>query len=63
VTFREFYGPIAAALGQPVVTPDRPPQVYHCRVGKIGAQLGYRPVRTFEESVEDLVALAKSPPG
>lgn len=60
VTFREFYGPIAEALGQPVVSPDRAPQVYHCRVGKIGARLGYQPVRTFEETVAALISLAKT---
>jgi len=61
VAFNEFFVPIARALGQPVIVPDRPPQISECRVGKIGSKLGYRPVRTFEETMDGLVALAKSP--
>jgi nucleoside-diphosphate-sugar epimerase len=60
VSLREFYGPIAEALGRPVLTPDRAPQVSECRVGKIASKLGYRPVRTFEETVEALVSLARA---
>jgi nucleoside-diphosphate-sugar epimerase len=61
VAFNEFFGPIANALGQPIVVPDRPPQISECRVGKIGARLGYQPIRTFEETMDGLVALAKAP--
>jgi nucleoside-diphosphate-sugar epimerase len=61
VSFREFFGPIAKALRQPIVTPDRAPQVSECHVGKLATKLGYTPVRTFEETVVGLVALAKTP--
>ena len=61
VSFREFYGPVAAALGRPVLVPERRPEVSSARVGKIGSALGYRPVYTFEETVDRLVQLAKRP--
>jgi len=60
VSLRQCYGPIAEALGRPILTPDRAPQVSECHVGKIASQLGYRPVRTFEETVEALVLLARA---
>jgi nucleoside-diphosphate-sugar epimerase len=60
VTLRQFYGPVAEALGQPILTPDRPPQVSECRLGKIASRLGYRPVRSFEETVDGLVALTRA---
>src|SRR5271157_232374 len=61
VALREFYGPIADALGQPVLVPDRAPQLSTCHVGKISTKLGYKPVRSFEETMDGLVALAKTP--
>lgn len=61
VTMNEFLVPIARALGQPVRTPDRAPVVTVCEVGKIASKLGYRPVRTFEETMDHLLALAKAP--
>jgi len=66
VSIRDFYGPVAAALGRPIVAPPRAPQVSVSRLGKIRSSLGYRPVYSFEETVERLVQLAqgspKSPP-
>jgi len=62
VTFNEFYVPIAHALGQPVKPPDRAPIVTVCEVGKIASKLGYRPVATFNETMDHLLALAKTPP-
>jgi len=59
VSMREFFGPIAAAVGQPVKVPDRLPIVADCQVGKIAAKLGYQPVRSFEETMDHLVGLAK----
>ena len=61
VTMNEFYVPIARALGQPVRTPDRAPIVTVCEVGKIASKLGYRPVHSFEETMDHLLALAKAP--
>ena len=63
VALGDFYGPVAKALGQPIVAPDRAPQVSECHVGKLAAKLGYAPVRTFEETVDGLVALALKAPG
>jgi len=61
VAMSEFFVPIARALGQPVVVPDRAGQVSECRVGKLAAKLGYQPVRSFEETMDGLLALAKAP--
>ena len=61
VSFREFYGPVAAALGRPMLTPDRRPEISSARIGKVGSTLGYRPVYTFEETVDRLVQLARRP--
>ena len=61
VTMNEFFVPIANALGQPVVTPDRAPQVSECHVGKIATMLGYKPTHSFEDCMDGLVALAKVP--
>jgi nucleoside-diphosphate-sugar epimerase len=58
VTVNEFFVPIANALGQPVVVPDRAPATSRCRLGKIAAVLGYEPSQTFEQTMEGLVALA-----
>ena len=61
VSMGEFYGPIAQAVGQPVKVPERGPIVADCHVGKIAERLGYRPVRSFEETMDHLVALARAP--
>jgi dihydroflavonol-4-reductase len=63
VPIRDFYGPIATALGRPIVTPERTPNVTVARLDKIGAQLGYHPRFTFEETVARLVELARGPGG
>jgi hypothetical protein len=60
VSFRESHGPTARALGYPTLVPDRSPQISESRVSKIASRLGYDPVRTFEETIEALVALAKA---
>lgn len=54
--------PIAGALGVEVVVPDRAPERGVCRTGKIGKQLGYQPVKTFDETMNELVQLARSRP-
>ena len=61
VTFRDLYGPITSALGKPIVPPDREPLVSISKLGKIGAQTGYKPIYSFEETVARLVDLAKAP--
>lgn len=63
VAFRDFYGPIANALGKPVTPPSRAPEICECRIGKIAARLGYRPRRTFEETMTHLLELARTSPG
>lgn len=62
VSLREFFGPVAQALGRTIVPPARAPQASECHIGKLASKLGYVPVRSFEETVAGLVALAKSPP-
>lgn len=62
VSMDEFYGPVARVVGQPEKVPDRPPHVTDCQVGKIATRLGYRPVHTFEETMEHLIALAQDSP-
>jgi nucleoside-diphosphate-sugar epimerase len=61
VAIRDFYGPIAAALGKPIVLPDRGPTMSFSTLGKISNALGYSPVYSFEETVARLVELANSP--
>ena len=61
VAIKDFYGPVAAALGQPIVAPDRAPNISVAHLGKIGAALGYKARFTFEETVSRLVELAKNP--
>jgi len=61
VTIKDFYGPVAAALGQKIVIPDRAPNVSVARLGKIGAALGYKARFTFEDTVAHLVEQAKNP--
>lgn len=58
VSARDFYGPVARALGKPVVVPDRAANVSVARLGKIGTALGYRAPYSFEETVARLVAMA-----
>jgi nucleoside-diphosphate-sugar epimerase len=60
VALREFFVPVADALGQRVVKPDRPPIIVRCQLGKIGARLGYKPIHTFEQAMEALIVLAKA---
>jgi nucleoside-diphosphate-sugar epimerase len=60
VAMDEFFVPIARALGQPVRLPDRAPVATVCKVGKIASRLGYRPIHSFEETMEHLLNLAKS---
>jgi nucleoside-diphosphate-sugar epimerase len=60
VAMSEFFVPIADALGQRVIVPDRPGQVSECHIGKLATKLGYQPVHSFEETMEGLLALAKS---
>jgi nucleoside-diphosphate-sugar epimerase len=61
VSFRDFYGPIAEALGRPVEIPDRAPNVTSTHIGKIADRLGYRAVHGFEETEEQLTDLARHP--
>ncbi|HEY1197849.1 MAG TPA: NAD-dependent epimerase/dehydratase family protein [Thermoplasmata archaeon] len=61
VAVSEFFGPIARTLGQPVKPPDRAPISTVCQVGKIASRLGYKPIHTFEETMEHLLELAKGP--
>jgi len=61
VRIRACYGQVAAALGRPVTTPPRAPNDSTVRLGRIGARLGYRPVHSFEETVAQLVELARRP--
>jgi nucleoside-diphosphate-sugar epimerase len=60
VALSEFFVPIANALAQPVISPERPSIVSACRLGKIAAKLGYEPVHTFEETMKALVEMAKA---
>jgi len=62
VPIRACYGDVAAALGRPLVPPKRSPYDSTVRLGKLGARLGYKPIRSFEETVARLVELAKAPP-
>jgi nucleoside-diphosphate-sugar epimerase/drug/metabolite transporter (DMT)-like permease len=60
VTLSDYFVPLADALGQPVIPPARQPIQSRCRIGKIHAVLGYRPERTFEHTLTQLVALASA---
>jgi len=62
VPIRDFFVPIVTALGQTFTAPDRDPVVSRCRIGKIRSVLGYRPRRTFDETVAGLADLASSHP-
>ena len=61
VPIRACYGEVAAALGRRVIPPKRRPYDSTVRLGKVGAQLGYEPIYSFEETVARLVELAKMP--
>ena len=63
VTLSEFFVPLTAALGRPVAPPPREPIRSRCRIGKIHNVLGYRPQRTFEHTLTQLLALASRPGG
>jgi nucleoside-diphosphate-sugar epimerase len=61
VPIRACYGEVAAALGRQMIPPKRGAYDSTVRLGRIGAQLGYKPVYSFEETVARLVELAKVP--
>ena len=58
VAIGDCFGPIIGALGQAVTPPDREPVPSRCRIGKIRAVLGYRPQRSFEHTLGQLLTLA-----
>jgi dihydroflavonol-4-reductase len=59
IALGDYFDPILAALGEPALTsPDRPPHVSRCRLGKIRTVLGYRPAHTFGQAIGELVELA-----
>jgi len=55
----EYFVPLMAALGQPVTPPAREPVRSRCRIGKIRAVLGYRPRQTIEQTLTQLLVLAR----
>jgi nucleoside-diphosphate-sugar epimerase len=59
VAMREFFVPIAEALGQKVITPDRAPIPTKCKLGKLQSVLGYEPIHSFEETIEVLIQMAR----
>jgi nucleoside-diphosphate-sugar epimerase len=63
VALSEFFVPLVQAMGHTVKPPDRAPVATACHVGKIASKLGYKPIHTFEETMEHLLELAKRPPG
>lgn len=58
VRIDEYLVPIATALGVEVQTPMREPERSHCRIGKPHERLGYAPRATFENTMDELLALA-----
>jgi nucleoside-diphosphate-sugar epimerase len=58
VRLSDYFMPLTAALGHPVTPPQREPICSRCRIGKIHIVLGYRPQRTFEHTLTQLLALA-----
>jgi nucleoside-diphosphate-sugar epimerase len=60
VAIGDLHGPIAAALSQPVMPPDRVPEISRCKIGKIRQYLGYMPRHTFEHTVAILVGMAQA---
>jgi nucleoside-diphosphate-sugar epimerase len=61
VAIRDYLVPIADALGKAVVPPDRPPRISRCRIGRIAEVLGYAPQHTFEQTLGELLDLARPP--
>jgi nucleoside-diphosphate-sugar epimerase len=61
VPLSDYFVPLAAALGQPVTPPARKPIRSRCHIGKIRSVLRYRPQRTFEHTLAQLLALASRP--
>jgi dihydroflavonol-4-reductase len=62
VAIGDYFGPIIAAVGGAITLPDREPVVSQCRIGRIRDELGYRPRRTFEQTLQTLVELAAASP-
>jgi dihydroflavonol-4-reductase len=60
VVVGDFLGPIITALGGTVVLPAREPVLSRCRIGRIREACGYHPRRTFEQTLEELVAVASA---
>lgn len=60
VTMGDYLTPILRALGRPVDPPGRGPVLSRCHLGKIHAMLGYRPRRTFEQTIAQLADLARA---
>ncbi len=58
VVIGDYFGPILTALGGEIAPPDRQPAISRCRIGRIRDELGYRPRRTFEQTLATLVELA-----
>lgn len=59
VAIRDYFVPIMRAMRQPeLIPPRRAPFLSRCRIGKIRARLGYRPQRTFEQTLAELIELA-----
>jgi len=60
VAIGDYFGPIIAALGGTISSPDREPTVSRCVTGKIGRELGYSPRHTFEHTLGVLVEQASA---
>jgi nucleoside-diphosphate-sugar epimerase len=54
----DYFCPIVAALGREITPPDREPVISRCVTGRIRDELGYRPRRTFEHTLQTLVEMA-----
>lgn len=63
IAIRDYFIPIMTAMRlQGITPPDRAPFLSRCRIGKIRTVLGYRPQRTFEQTLEELTELAAAVP-
>lgn len=62
VAISDYFVPITEALGRAVTAPDREPVPSRCRIGKIHTVLGYRPQRTFEHTLRQLLTIAGTTP-
>jgi nucleoside-diphosphate-sugar epimerase len=61
VSLREWVVPLADAVGCPIPSlPDRAPEVSRCHLGKIAERLGYRPPQSFDDTMRQLLELAKA---